>query len=103
MVRTGLEFASELIAHDAQACKGKFASGRKSDLIDSDVVFWAFTSCSDSQGERTLQYYITPWRKTDFAVFTVLSIPASDRTQAPTDPVDETLYKKAAVGAVEAR
>jgi hypothetical protein len=37
---------------DSQDCKGKFASGRTSELVDSDVVFRGFSSCGDSDGSR---------------------------------------------------
>jgi hypothetical protein len=37
---------------DANDCKGKFASGRTSELVDSDVVFRGFSSCDDTDGAR---------------------------------------------------
>jgi hypothetical protein len=41
----------------SQDCKGKFASGRTSELVDSDVVFRG-SSCGDSDGSRFSQYFI---------------------------------------------
>ena len=40
--------ASALIADDGAACKGDFASGRSSDLVDDRVITKAFTGCKDS-------------------------------------------------------
>jgi hypothetical protein len=60
---TGLAIASDLIGADSQTCKGKFASARSSELVDSDVVFRAATSCVDSENERSAQYFIAPVRR----------------------------------------
>src|ERR1700676_1788379 len=54
----GLDVASAVVAMDAHDCKGKFASGRTSELVDSDVVFRGFSSCDDSSGPRISQYFI---------------------------------------------
>jgi hypothetical protein len=57
---TGLEIASDLIGADSQTCRGKFASARSSELVDSDVVFRASSACVDSENERAAQYFIAP-------------------------------------------
>jgi hypothetical protein len=44
----------------AEECKGKFASGRVSELVDSEVVFRGFYSCEDSDGARTVQLFVVP-------------------------------------------
>ena len=95
--QTGLQFASDLIYGDAQACQGKFASARSSELIDSDVVLRAVTSCEDSQGERALQYFITPWHKSSFAVFAVMGAPRAGSEAA--SEAQESAFTKAALGA----
>jgi hypothetical protein len=46
----GIDVAATVAAADAKECKGKFASGRVSELVDSDVVFRGFASCEDSDG-----------------------------------------------------
>jgi hypothetical protein len=40
----GLDIASSIVANDAKDCKGKFASARNSELVDSDVVFRGMSS-----------------------------------------------------------
>ena len=47
-------------ATDAKECKGKFASGRTSELVDSDVMFRGFSACEDSKGTRVSQYFVVP-------------------------------------------
>jgi hypothetical protein len=69
----GLDVAATVIGNDAKACKGKFASGRLSELVDSDVVFRGFASCDDSDGSRVAQYFIVPRPKGGFVMFSVQS------------------------------
>jgi hypothetical protein len=69
----GLDVASAVVATDARDCKGKFASGRTSELVDSDVVFRGFSSCEDSEGPRISQYFIVSRKKGGFVLFSVLS------------------------------
>ena len=95
----GLGIASDLIAADSQTCKGKFASARSSELVDSDVVFRAATSCADSENERSAQYFIAPRSKGGFVVFSVLAITAAER-QANEGGEKVDLFKKAAMTAV---
>jgi hypothetical protein len=52
----GLDVAAAIAAGDAVDCKGKFASGRVSELIDSEVVFRGFSSCEDSDGGARLSF-----------------------------------------------
>jgi hypothetical protein len=96
---TGLEIASDLIGADSQTCKGKFASARSSELVDSDVVFRAATSCVDSQNERAAQYFIAPRSKGGFVSFMVLAVTAAER-QANEGSEKVDLFKKAALTAV---
>jgi hypothetical protein len=69
----GLDVASAVVATDAQDCKGKFASGRTSELVDSDVVFRGFSSCEDSGGARLSQYFIVSRKKGGFVLFSVVA------------------------------
>ena len=43
----GLDVATAIAADNSRSCKAKFASGRVSELIDSEVVFRSFSSCDD--------------------------------------------------------
>jgi hypothetical protein len=69
----GLDVAATIIGNDAKACKGKFASGRMSELVDSDVVFRGIATCEDSDGSRMAQYFIVPRHKGGFVMFSVQS------------------------------
>jgi hypothetical protein len=96
---TGLEIASDLIGADSQTCRGKFASARTSDLVDSDVVFRASSSCVDSENDRAAQYFIAPRSKGGFVAFMVLAVTAAER-QANEGNEKGDLFKKAALTAV---
>ena len=67
----GIDIAAMVVGEDARECRGKFASGRVSELVDSDVVFRGFSSCEDSSGLRMSQYFIVPRRSSGFALFSV--------------------------------
>jgi hypothetical protein len=41
----GLDVAAAVVANEVKDFKGKFASGRMSELVDSDVIFRGFASC----------------------------------------------------------
>ena len=47
----GIELAADVARSDATECKGKFLSGRASDLVDSDVVFRGFSTCEELRGD----------------------------------------------------
>lgn len=68
----GLDVTAVVIAMDAKDCKGKFASARKSELVDSDVVFEGMVSCEDSDGTRLSHYFIVPRGKGGFVMFSVV-------------------------------
>jgi hypothetical protein len=95
--QSGLDLASELIAGDSQSCKGKFASARSSELVDDDVVVSARVFCGSASGETTLQYFITPFHKTDFAVFAVFGQP--NAAAADRQAISPETYTKAALHA----
>jgi hypothetical protein len=96
---TGLEIASDLIGADAQTCKGTFASARSSELVDSDVVFRASSSCAESENDRWAEYFIAPRSKGGFVAFMVLAVTAAER-QANEGSEKVDLFKKAALTAV---
>ena len=93
----GLDVASAVVATDAKDCKGKFASGRTSELVDSDVVFRGFSSCDDSDGARFSQYFIVSRKKGGFVLFSVVSNMKTE--EAKTVAKEERLvdFRKAAL------
>ncbi|HEX9469641.1 MAG TPA: hypothetical protein VF957_08865 [Bradyrhizobium sp.] len=97
----GLDVASAVVAMDAQDCKGKFASGRTSELVDSDLVFRGFSSCDDSGGARISQYFIVSRKKGGFVLFSVVSNMKTE--DAKTVAKEERLadFRKAALVVVD--
>lgn len=70
---SGLDVAATITGNDAKECKGKFASARNSELIDSEVVFRGMSSCEDSDGSVMAEYFIFPRKKGGFIMFSVLT------------------------------
>jgi hypothetical protein len=97
----GLDVASAVVAMDARDCKGKFASARNSELVDSDVVFRGFSSCEDSAGPRLSQYFIVSRKKGGFVLFSVVSNMKTEAAKTITK--DERLadFRKAALVVVD--
>jgi hypothetical protein len=52
------EVALRMIVGGANACKGEFAAGRSTSLVDETLVTKAFTACSDSSGTRTVRFFV---------------------------------------------
>ncbi len=96
---TGLTIASDLIGADSRTCKGRFASARSSELVDSDVVFRAATSCMESGNERSAEYFIAPRPTGGFVAFLVIAVTEEER-QATTGSEKLDVFKKAALSAV---
>jgi hypothetical protein len=96
----GLDVAAAVIGNDAKACKGKFASGRMSELVDSDVVFRGFAQCEDSDGSRIAQYFIVPRSKGGFVMFSVQSNMNSEPAKSITKEDSLLDFRKAALVAV---
>lgn len=93
----GLDVASAVVANDAKDCKGKFASGRTSELVDSDVVFRGFSSCDDSDGARFSQYFIVSRRKGGFVLFSVVSNMKTEAAKTVTKEEKLVDFRKAAL------
>jgi hypothetical protein len=94
------EVASSLINSDANTCKGDFASGRSSELVDNKVVTKARTACKDSTGSRGFRYFIVTGPGGEFVVYelgnnSVEQAPPEDSPLA--DPVFEAAAVRAAV------
>ena len=93
----GLDVAAVVVATDAKDCKGKFASGRTSELVDSDVVFRGFSSCEDSGGARLSQYFIVSRKKGGFVVFSVVSSMKTEEAKTVTKEEERLAdFRKAA-------
>ena len=93
----GIDVAAAVVAADAKDCRGKFASARSSDLVDSDVVFRGFSSCEDSAGSRLAQYFIVPRKKGGFALFAVVTGASGQEKPAPSSEERVSLFRKAAL------
>lgn len=96
----GLDVTAVVIAADAKDCKGKFASARKSELVDSDVVFEGMVSCEDSDGTRLSHYFIVPRGKGGFVMFSVVVNVRSQLAQNVTKEEKLGDLRKAALVAV---
>lgn len=96
----GLDVAATVIGNDAKACKGKFASGRMSELVDSDVVFRGFATCEDLDGSRVAQYFILPRRKGGFVMFSVQTNMKTEQARDITKEEKLVDFRKAALIAV---
>jgi hypothetical protein len=97
----GLDVASAVVAMDAHDCKGKFASGRTSELVDSDVVFRGFSSCDDSGGARISQYFIVSRKKGGFVLFSVVSGMKTDDARAVAKEERLADFRRAALVVVD--
>jgi hypothetical protein len=69
----GLDVAAAIVGNDAKECKGKFASARNSELIDSEVVFRGMSSCEDSEKSVIAEYFVFPRKAGGFIMFSVLT------------------------------
>ena len=96
----GLDIASSIVANDAKACKGKFASARNSELVDSDVVFRGMSSCEDSERASISQYFILPRKKGGFVLFSVIANLRVEEARNPLREEKNKDFRKAALVAV---
>lgn len=69
----GIDVTANVVSADAEECKGQFASARKTELLDSDVVFQGASSCQDSAGIRRSEYFVVPRKKGGFVLFSVVN------------------------------
>jgi len=83
----GIDVAASIVASDAKDCKGKFASGRTSELVNSDVMFRGFSTCEDSRGTRVSQYFVVP---RDKGGFIIIAVGAGSATQESKNLQTET-------------
>jgi hypothetical protein len=70
---SGLDVAAAIVGNDAKECKGKFASARNSELVDSEVLFRGMSSCDDSERSVIAEYFVFPRKRGGFIMFSVLT------------------------------
>jgi hypothetical protein len=70
---SGIDVAAAIVGNDAKDCRGKFASARTSELVDSEVVFRGMSSCEDSEQSAIAEYFIFPRKAGGFIMFSVLT------------------------------
>jgi hypothetical protein len=96
----GIDVTAAVIGADAKECKGKFASARSSDMVDSEVVFRGFSSCEDSAGNRSVEYFVLPRKRGGFVLFSIAGAPSSGDTSNAIQADKITVFQKAALTAV---
>jgi hypothetical protein len=96
----GLDVASAIVGNDAKDCKGKFASARNSELVDSEVVFRGMSSCEDSERASISQYFILPRKKGGFVLFSVVASLRMEEARNPLREEKNKDFRKAALVAV---
>src|SRR5215470_2043587 len=92
----GIDVTAAVVAGDAKDCGGKFASGRMSELVDSDVVFRGFSSCEDSAGARISQYFLVSRKKGGFVLFSVVSNMKTEEARTVANEERLSDFRKAA-------
>ncbi len=97
--QTGQDIASQLISSDASACKGDFASGRSSELVDNSIVTKAFVGCKSASGMKSARYLIYQGGTDHFIVFDTIA-PTGIERPASEAPPTETNFQAAALRAV---
>jgi hypothetical protein len=99
----GLDVAAAIVGNDAKDCKGKFASARNSELVDSDVVFRGMSSCEDSEGSMIAEYFIFPRKAGGFIMFSVLTPTRTigQQIQGPSRDEVNAGFRKAAYTSVK--
>ena len=79
-----IDVAAAVVAADAKECKGKFISGRNSELVDSDVVFRGVATC---EGRHVI---LVPMQARATRTTPIsLCVAHDDRNDAPLNKVDE--------------
>ena len=93
--------ASQLISSDASTCKGDFASGRSSELVDDKLITKAFTGCKESTGTRAFRYFILQRPGSGFVVYELAgpTPPSSSSGSDNGSASGDTAFQAAAVKA----
>jgi len=96
-----IDVTAAVIGADAKECKGKFASARSSDMVDSEVIFRGFSSCEDSAGNRSVEYFVLPRKKGGFVLFSILAAPSAGDSSTTIQLDKITVFQEAALTAVK--
>jgi hypothetical protein len=91
--------ASQLISSDAATCKGDFASGRSSELVDDKLITKAFTGCKESTGTRAFRYFILQRPGSGFVVYELTGPTASSAEGGDSSAPRDATFQAAAVKA----
>ena len=67
--------ALDTIVGGANNCKGEFAAGRSTSLVDDTLVTKAFTACSDSGGTHSVRFFILHRETSWFIVYAIVPPP----------------------------
>ncbi len=94
--------AATLVASDSAGCKGDFASGRSSELVDDTLVTKALTGCKDSGGTRAFRYFIVHKEGEPYIVYALASGGSSAGGPAGS-PLSDGTFQVAAVKAAFTR
>ncbi len=91
------EVALGMIVGGAKACKGEFAAGRSTALVDDTLVTKSFTACNDSTGTRSIRFFVLHREGTWYVVYAVV---APDKPGASGDsPLRDAAFQAVAVKA----
>jgi hypothetical protein len=93
----GLDVTSTIVANDAKNCKGRFASARNSELVDSDVVFRGMSSCEDSERSNVSEYFVVPRKAGGFVMFSVIANLRTEEAKSPLREQKNSDLRKAAL------
>jgi hypothetical protein len=92
------EVALNMIVGGAKACKGEFAAGRSTSLVDDTLVTKAFTACNDSTGTKNVRYFIFHREGAMYVVHAI--VPRDATTGTPGEsPLRDATFQAAAVKA----
>lgn len=95
--RDASQVALAMIVGGANICKGEFAAGRTTTLVDDTLVTKSFTACNDSAGTRTVHFFVLHREGTWYVVYAV--IPLMKPGTAGESPLSDAAFQTVAVKA----
>jgi len=93
------QVALAMIVGGANTCKGEFAAGRSTSLVDDTLVTRAFAACSDSSGTRNVHYFVLHRDGSWYIVYAVVPLekPGANANSPLRDAAFEAVAVKAAL------
>jgi hypothetical protein len=92
------DVALQMIIGGAKGCKGEFAAGRSTTLVDDALITKAFTACNDSVGTRTVRFFVLHREGSWYIVHAM--VPAGKNAEATADsPLRDATFQAAVVKA----